>query len=169
MHSKIVPLMAVLVLTPVMHAAGDAPLDRATLRGLGSVGVIIDPIDPDLVKEGLTPDLLQKRIEGRLRDAGIAVDPSAHEFVGLRILQVRAQRGSFTQRPPYAVCVSVGVYQPVELIRNKDLKTATETWAVETVLMADPKVVSREALNSVDELADRLVAAYRSANPGTSR
>jgi hypothetical protein len=51
------------------------------------------------------------------------------------------------------------------LIRNKEVKTATETWAVETVLMADPKVVNRETLNSLDELADRLVAAYRSANP----
>jgi hypothetical protein len=169
MHSKIVLLMAVLALPPVMKAAGDAPLDRATLRGLGSLGVIIDPIDPELAKEGLTQDLLQKRIEGRLRDAGIAVDPSAPEFVGLRILQVRAQKGSFAQRPPYALCLSVGVYQPVVLVRNKDVKTATETWAVDTVLMADPKVVSREALNSVDELADRLIAAYRSANPKTSR
>jgi hypothetical protein len=163
MHSKIALLMAVLVLPPIMKAAGDAPLDRATLRGLGSVGVIIDPIDPDLVKEGLTQDLLQKRIEGRLRDAGIGVDPSAPEFVGLRVMQVRAQRG------PYALCLSVGLYQPVLLVRNKDVKTSTETWAVETVLMADPKVVSREALNSADELADRLVAAYRSANPKTSR
>jgi hypothetical protein len=165
MHSKTVLLLAILAIPPVIRAAGDAPLDRATLRGLGAVGVIIDPIDPDLVKEGLTQDLLQKRIEGHLRDAGIAVDPSAHEFVGLRVLQVRAQRGSFSQRGPYALCLSVGVYQPVLLVRNKDVKTATETWGVDTVLMADPKVVTREALNSVDELADRMVAAYRSANP----
>jgi hypothetical protein len=159
MHSRIVLLVAVLFLPPVMKAAGDAPLDRATLRGLGSVSVIVDPIDSELLKEGLTQDLLQKRIQGRLRDAGIGVDPSAPEFVGLRVLQVRAQRG------PYALCLSVGVYQPVLLIRNKEVKTATETWAVETVLMADPKVVNRETLNSLDELADRLVAAYRSANP----
>lgn len=159
MHSRILLLMAVLVLPPVMQAAGDAPLDRATLRGLGSVGVVVDPLDPDLIKEGLTQDLLQKRIEGRLRDAGIVIGQSAPEFVGLRVLQVRAQRG------PYALCLSVGVYQPVLLVRNKDVRTATETWAVDTVLMADPKVVSRETLNSVDELADRLVAAYRSANP----
>ena len=159
MHSRIVLLVAVLFLPPVMKAAGDAPLDRATLRGLGSVSVIVDPIDSELLKEGLTQDLLQKRIQGRLRDAGIGVDPSAPEFVGLRVLQVRAQKG------PYALCLSVGVYQPVLLVRNRDVKTATETWAVETVLMADPKVVNRETLNSLDELADRLVAAYRSANP----
>jgi hypothetical protein len=165
MYARIVLLMAMLVLPPLMKAAGDAPLDRATLRGLGSLSVIIDPIDPDLVKEGLTQDLLQKRIEERLRAAGIVVDRSAPEFVGLRVLQVRAQRGSFAQAGSFALCLSVGVYQPVLLVRNKDLKTATETWGVDTVLMAGPKVVNREALNSVDELADRLVAAYRSANP----
>ena len=164
MHSKMILLVGVLVLPLAMKAAGDAPLDRATLRGLASVSVIVDPIDPDLVKEGLTQDILQKRIEGRLHDAGIVVDPSAREFVGLRVLQVHAQKGAFAEGS-FALCFSVGVYQSVQLVRNKDIKTSTETWAVQTILMSGPKVVNREALNSVDELADRLVAAYRSANP----
>jgi hypothetical protein len=159
MNSKIVLLASLVIPSLLMNAAGDAPLDRATLKGLGAVGIIIDPIESDLVKEGLTEDLVQKRIEGKLKDAGIGVNPSGSEFVGLRVLRARAQKG------PYALCLAIGVYQPVVLVRNKDMKTATETWAAETVLMADPKVVSREALNSVDELADRLVAAYRSANP----
>ena len=159
MHSKLVLLLCVLALPLTVTAAGDAPLDRGTLRGLKSVGVIVDPIDADLVRQGLTADSLQQQIEGRLQRAGISVDRSAPEFVGIRVLQVRGQRG------PYALCFSVGVYQPVLLVRNKDIKTATETWAVETILLADPKVLTREALTSVDELADRLVAAYRAANP----
>jgi hypothetical protein len=159
MHSKIAVLVSVLFLPLAIQAAGDAPIDRATLRGLGSVGVIVDVLDPELVKQGLTQDMLRKQIEGRLDHAGIRVDKSSSEFVGIRILQVRAQRG------PYAVSLSLGVYQPVQLVRNKEIKTATETWTVETILMADPKVMSREALNSLDELTDRLVAAYRTANP----
>lgn len=159
MHSRIVLLLAVAGLPLVMKAAGDAPLDRATLRGLKSVSIIIDPLDPELVKQGLTQEILQAQIEDRLRGAGIALDKSATEFVGLRVIQVRAQRG------PYALCLSIGLYQPVLLARNKDLKTATQTWEVETLLMADPKVMSRESLNSVNQLADRLVDAYRSANP----
>ena len=142
-----------------MKAAGDAPLDRATLRGLHTVGVVVDPLDPELIRQGVTEDILKTRIEGRLRDGGIAVDKSATEFVGLRVMHVRASRG------PYALCLSIGVYQPVLLVRDKAVKTATETWAVETVLMADPRVVGRESLHSVDELATRLVEAYRQANP----
>ena len=158
MHSRTV-LLLMLALPLAMKAAGDAPLDRATLRGLKSVGVIIDPLDPELVKQGLTQEILQTQIEERLRGAGIVLDKSATEFVGLRVIQVRGQRG------PYALCLSIGIYQPVLLARNKDLKTATQTWEVETLLMADPKVMSRESLNSVNQLADRLVDAYRSANP----
>ena len=159
MHLRIVVLLAVLSLPFAMKAAGDAPLDRATLRGLKSVSVIIDPLDPDLVKQGLTQELLQTQIEARLHDAGLALDKSATEFIGLRVIQVRAQRG------PYALCLSIGLYQPVLLVRNKEVKTATQTWEVETVLMADPKVMSRECLKSVSQLADRLVDAYRSVNP----
>jgi hypothetical protein len=162
MHSRIVLLLGLLTVINVplsMKAAGDAPLDRATLKGLKSVSVIIDPLDPDLVKQGLTQEILQTRIEERLRDAGIPLDKSATEFAGLRVMQVRASKG------PYALCLSMGVYQSVLLVRAKDVRTATQTWEVETVLMADPKVMTRETLNSVDQLAGRLVDAYRSVNP----
>ncbi len=159
MRLKIVLLLCMLALPPITRAAGDAPLDRATLKGLGSLNVVVDALDPDLVKQGISSDDLRKELEGRLQRAGIATDQAASEFVGIRLLHVRAARG------PYALCISVSVYQPVLLVRDKDIKTATETWAVETVLMADPKVLSREALTSVDELADRLVSAYRAVNP----
>jgi len=159
MYSRIVLLAGVLVLPFAMKPSGDAPIDRATLKGLGAVGVVVDKIDPELMKQGLTEEVVRKQVEGRLHDAGIGVDPSAKEFVGVRLLEVRAGRG------PYALCLSVGMFQPVVLSRNKDIRTATETWSVETILLAGPKVVSREALTSVDELADRLTTAYRNANP----
>src|SRR5579871_190378 len=158
MHSKLVWL-GVLLIPWVARAAGDAPLDRATLRGIHSVNVIIDVLDPELVKQGLTANSLKEQIERRLDHSGITVDHAAAEFVGIKILQVRAPRG------PYALCLSLGVYQPVALSRNKEIRTATDTWTVETILIADSKVLTREALNSVDELLDRLVAAYRAANP----
>jgi hypothetical protein len=36
---------------------------------------------------------------------------------------------------------------------------------VETVLMAEPKLLREASLASIDDLADRLVAAWRSVNP----
>ena len=139
------------------RTAGDAALDRATLKGLKAVGVVIDTLDAELEKQGLTPGELESRIAERLRRADVPVDKNASEFIGLRIIQVRDKKG------PYALCISEGVYQPVVLVRDKDVKTATQTWEVETVVMADPKLVHEAAMSSVDDLVDRFVAAWRSA------
>jgi hypothetical protein len=139
--------------------AGDAPLDRATLKGIKAVGVVIDALPADLPKEGVTPEALESRLATRLREAHIDIEAAAKEFVGVRVTAVRASRG------PYAVAITVGLYQPVTLVRDPSMRAAPETWEVETILMADPKLLYRAAMESVDELAGRFATAYHSVNP----
>jgi hypothetical protein len=154
---RLVPLLFFLPLaTP---GAGDAALDRATLRGLKSLGVVVDRIDPELGKEGFDAETFQTRIEVRLRSAGLPVAANSNEFLGLRLLQVRGGRG------PFAVCLSIGLYQPVVLARDPKMKTATQTWEADTVLLAEPKLVYRASLDSLDELVDHFIEAWRSVNP----
>jgi hypothetical protein len=159
MNRRLLPLIVLLLLPPATRAAGDAPLDRATLRGLKSIGVVIDVLDPELQKLGITRDVLIGRLLARLQGDRITVDPGSTEFAGLRITAVRGTRG------PFALSVAFGLYQPVLLSRDHDLRTSTQTWEVETVLMADPKVLPAACAETADELADRFVAAYRSVNP----
>src|ERR1051325_4919345 len=116
-------------------AAGDAALDRATMRGLKAVGVVIDHVDPQLPRDGVTGDSLRGRLEARLKDAKIPVEAGAPEFVGLQITAVRGGKG------PYAVSYTIGLYQQVALKRDAAVKTVTKTWEVETILMADPKTL----------------------------
>jgi hypothetical protein len=141
-----------------LGGAGDAALDRATLRGVMAVNVVIDPVAPEIQQEGATTDGLRMRLEQRLRDAGVQVDKASTEFVALRLTSVRAARG------PFAIAVNIGLYQPVTLVRDRNLKTATQTWEVDTVVLADAKQVYRACMDSVDELAGRFVTAYRSVN-----
>jgi len=152
-------LSALVVLPATVQAAGDAELDRATLRGLKAVGVVIDKIDAQLPKEAVAAADLQDRIEKRLRDAKIEVSPAATEFIGLQISAVRGGRG------PYALSMTIGVYQPVLMVRDRNVKTTTKTWEVETILMAEPKILRQASLESVDDLASRFVTAFRSVNP----
>jgi hypothetical protein len=159
MGFRLFALLTVSFLPFSAHAAGDQTLDRATLRGLKSIAIVIDRLDPELVRQGLTLLALQSRLENRLRDSAIPLDKDAGEFVGVRVIHVRGGRG------PYALCLSVGLYQPVQLVRDRNLKTATQTWEVETVLMAEPKLLVGASLDSLDELADSFVAAWRSVNP----
>lgn len=142
-----------------LSGAGDAPLDRATLRGVTAMNVVLDPVATELQKEGATADALRTRLEQKLRDAGIKLDPASTEFVGLRVTSVRASKG------PHAIAASLGFYQPVTLVRDRNVKTATQTWEVETVVLADSKQVNAACLDSIDELAARFIAAYRSVNP----
>lgn len=159
MHCKPLLLAALLAIPVVTCGAGDAELDRATLRGLKSVSVVIDRIDPQLPKEGVSPDALQERLSSRLTAAGIPVDPAVNEFVGIQVAAVRGNRG------PYALSITIGLYQPVILARDPKIRTSTKTWEVETILMADPKVLREASMDGVDDLAARFVAAWRSVHP----
>jgi hypothetical protein len=141
------------------HAAGNSPLERATLRGLSNVGLVIDPTDEDLVQLGLSPGTLQARAEERLRAAGVPVNVGASEFVGIRFMRVRDKHG------PYAVCITVGLYQQVTITRDPKIKSATQTWELQTVLIADQKQLYRGALDSLDELLTSFADAWNSVNP----
>src|SRR5438105_11871373 len=95
MNWRVVLLLALLAPPLAINAANDAPLERATLRGIQAVNVVVDTLDKELVHESLTQDALQSRIEQRLQSAGIRLDKDAREFLGLRVTQVRAKRVPF--------------------------------------------------------------------------
>jgi hypothetical protein len=140
-----------------LACAGDTPLERSTLRGLTKLNVVVDPLDPELQKAGVSAGMLRARLVRRLEMANIVVDDKAPEFLGLRLMHVRRGRG------PFAVCVSLGAYQPVTLARDPQIKTATETWDVHTVMMAELKGLSEATAQAVDELVDGFIAAHRSS------
>jgi hypothetical protein len=150
---------AMLAIPASLPAAGDAAIDRATLRGLTAVNVVVDKLDADLEGAGVTVDAVRARIEDRLRAANIAIDTSKPDFVAVKMTGVRAARG------PFAVAVMMGAYQPVTLTRDPKIRTATQTWEIDTVLLAEPKQLYRAAMDSVDELATGFINAYRSVNP----
>ena len=163
--------IAVAFLLPAgLSAAGDSELDRATLRGLKAVNVVIDHIDPQLPKEFVPPADLQARMEDRLKSGGIVVDSDATEFVALQVAAVRSGGGSrvigrISGGITFALSFTIGLYQPVLLSRDHNVRTVTKTWEVETILMVDPKNLKQAWMDSIDDLTARFIAAYRSVNP----
>jgi hypothetical protein len=159
MHRTIL-LVALLAVFGTALSAGDGSLDRATLRGLKAFNIVIDPLDPQLEKAGLSADALRARIDTRLRHAGIPLDNNAIEFVGLRIDSAELPR-----RGPYGLSFLLAFYQPVLLSRDQKIRTATQTWDVHTMVVAAPKAMVDAALETVDQITDQFVTAYRSVNP----
>jgi hypothetical protein len=152
-------LAAFLAVAASAPGAGDSAIDRATLKGLTAVNIIVDKLDQQLETAGVTRAAVRARIEDKLRAANITVDASKAEFVAVKMTGVRANRG------PVALAVTLGAYQPVTLARDPKTRTATQTWEIETILLADQKQLYRATMDAVDELAAGFVTAYRSANP----
>jgi hypothetical protein len=151
--------LAVLIAIPVaVFPAGDAALDRETLRGLKAVNVVIDPVHAELENQGIIPDDLRAQIQTQLQNAGIAVDENAREFLGVRILPARQKNG------PYSISASLGLYQPVQLVRDAKIRTATQTWEVESVSVVQPKLLRTSSMSVVGQLVDAFIAAYQSVN-----
>ncbi len=156
MSRKLIVLLS--ILTVPLGGAGDAALDRGTLRGLGAVNVVIDSVPAEVSKEGATAQEFRNRLEGLLSRAGVKIDPASNDFVALRLISVHAPKG------PFAISATLGLYQPVTLVRDAKVKTSTQTWEVDTIALADNKQVYRACMDSVDDLTQRFLAAYRSVN-----
>ncbi len=151
----------VLAAAAAVHAAGDSPLDRATLRGIQAVNVVVDPLDPQIEAAGVTRADLRERAETLLRAAGIVIDTSRPEFVGVRLTAARSGRGPFAE---FAVAMTLAFYQPVQLVRDPTVRTATQTWEIGTVILAAPKALHQASQDSIEDLTGRFIKAYRSVN-----
>jgi hypothetical protein len=141
-------------------------MDRATLRGLKAVKVVVDPLGNELEREGLDANRLRGNIEQRLRNEDIKIDNGVNEFIGLSIgFSQAAKRGLLSRKGMYSLTVSFGVYQVAVLTRDMTTKTVVETWGVEKTISASSRDLDREVFNAVEELTDQFAKAYRTVNP----
>jgi len=159
-HRRIV--LTVLLLLPALPAwAGDTPMERASLRGITSVRVLVEPISPDAAQDGLSTAQLEADVELRLRQAGLQVVPLANDVLQVQAITVKQPQGGF-----YAFTASVLFYQvvvPLRLIQNQTQLPAA-TWSL-AVVGAVPTGAVRDVRSHVVGLVDRFVAAYREQNP----
>jgi hypothetical protein len=139
--------------------AGDTALERGTLKGIKGLNVVVDPLDPQLEGQGLTGEMVRDRLKERLQQASIPVDPQAVEFLGLHVTSMQ------TGKEPYSLCFSIGFYQPVLLVRDQKIRSASPTWGVNAILVAPAKPMVQSALHTADQLADVFINAYQAANP----
>lgn len=166
MVSATIRTLAVLILIAGACFASDTSMDRATLRGLNAVKVVVDPLGPELEREGLDANRLRGSIEQKLRNAGVKVDSDVNEFLGLSISFAQAGRKVLSvKKGPFSLTISLGVYQVAVLTRDMATKTVVETWGVEKTTAAAAKGLDRDVSSAVDDLVDQFVKAYLSVNP----
>jgi hypothetical protein len=147
-------LLLLLSLAPVAFASDDKT-DRATLRGIPSVCVVV---------EG-KPEA-QAGIEKKLADAGIPVDKNATACLYLNVRTLQAVGGGKKEKPIplYAVDVRLEFLQMVILSRDKTTKAYAPTWSSTNMATVSADELGKTIVEMATGLTDQFVIAYKSAN-----
>jgi hypothetical protein len=156
----------------------------ATFRGLQTVYVQLETLDPQLKREltkgGLKEDLLQLTIERRLQTAGLKVlseeefrksDYKSMLYVNLEFLMPEALRKySYTvdgeqvakqgRIERYFYRVDVELRQMVSLLRDPDVRELATTWSAGSLGYRRLSRIQADVMDQVDKFID----AYLSAN-----
>jgi len=156
---RILPVCVLLSLT-VQAWATDTPMDRATLKGITEVQVVVEPIVPEIERHGLTHSQIQADLELRLKQSGINVVSSspASLRVDIQLTRVMVFR-------VYAYSLKVAIHQPVRLDRAPRIShVSAPTWSVDDSGTIGTQRV-RELRSRVTEIVNRFITAYREQNP----
>ena len=145
----------------------NSEMNRATLQGLRGVRVLVEDLAPEVEREGLVKDHLQKSVEERLRSAGIRVltQEEAVKAPGEPYLYVNVNI-SFAKGEE-EICsysIDVALIQNVTLVRIPKQTSYAVTWSTGGVGLIAKKSLS-ELKESVEEFADIFVKAFFSVNP----
>jgi len=164
----IVLLVIVLTLTlqsPVFAINGKS--NRATLRGLSGVGVLVEQLAPEVEKEGLIKNQLQIEVELKLKMAGIKVltKEECLKTPGEPYLYININVNTAkTESDIYPYSIDVLLMQKVSLLRDPKQTTYAVTWSTGGVGSIEKSILS-QLRGSVEEMVDLFIKTYLSENP----
>jgi hypothetical protein len=149
--------LALLVLT--VPAWADTALERATLKGITAVTVVVEGLDTETERAGVTTAQLRTDVELQLRQAGILVRPASEGTLYVNASLVRAKR-----HPLYAFKIQLQYRQAVVLSRAHEIPSVATTWETGGTGILDASRL-REVRTFVGDLVAQFVNAYLEQNP----
>ena len=159
-------LLTLIGLCPRAFAIGDSEYSRPTLRGLNNVFVLVEEVDPEMEKDGLTASQIKTDVELKLRLAGIKVFSRAEAVKqkGSPYLYVRLSgfKDTIGRTTVYIFHLSFQFNQRVFLERDLSINADACTWALNHTGRSGR---IGEIRDTIKNYADRFLNAYFSANP----
>ncbi len=168
-HKLLVVMAAILLVFVSISPASaiDSKSNRATLRGLRGVSVLVEKLPPEVEKEGLVRNKLQTEAELKLKMAGIKVltkeeslkapgEPYLYINVNINIAK--------TESDIYPYSIDVLLIQKVSLVRDPGRTAYAVTWSTGGVGSIAKPILS-QLQNNIEDILDVFVEAYLSENP----
>jgi hypothetical protein len=161
------PLCLLLLLIAIASASDDKT-DRATLKGVKAVCVVVEVADEAQARLG--KEKMQTEIEKKLGQAGIQVDKNATTclYLNERSLQAIGRQAILRKEKLialYAVDLRLEFLQTVALTRDPTIKTYAPTWSITNMATVSADELTRTALDITDGLMGQFITAYKSVNP----
>ncbi len=156
----------------------EAAEDRIPFRGLKEVGVFVEDIDPEAIKDGLSKEQIKTDVESKLREAGIKVIPTenclhlpASPSGTDSYLYVIVNTVKFVSGLEYVYGTSVQLKQVVALERGKTVKPSrallwATTWEKsDGVEISWVKDLAENVRRHISDKVDLFIGDYSAANP----
>lgn len=157
LHCSLVLGIASLLLD--IPAWADTPGQRATLKGIKAVAVVVEDTHATAERDGLTRKQLQTDVEQRLRQAGITVDNEAPGVLAVYVNTLKIESGF------YAYAIRVQFRQRVRMERNLTIAALASTWEASSVVGTVGTRALRDVRGSVRDRVDQFIKAYLEQNP----
>lgn len=143
---------------------GDQPRDRATLKGIAAIQVVVEDLNPDAERDGLTRDQLQTDVEVRLRKAGIRVT-SKYEETGGSYLYLNVSAVKHVALSAYGYHIRLEFYQRVALARDPRVRMGAVTWDSGSTGVVGAQRLRGFVRDKVADEVDTFINAYLEQNP----
>jgi hypothetical protein len=164
----LVSITAILFLSLVSSASAvNGISNRATLRGLKGIGVLVEKLPREVEQEGLKRDQLQMEVESKLRTAGVKVLTKEEAFntPGEPYLYININVNiAKTEADIYPYSIDLLLIQKVSLLRDPKLTSYAITWSTGGVGSIGKPIVGQLG-ESVNDMVDVFIKAYLSENP----
>jgi hypothetical protein len=161
---------ALLILAPVCpaHSEGDEN-GRRSLVGLREIAVVVESLNEDVIRDGLSAQDIRTYVELRLRQSGIIVVPPESEATlpggQYLYINVNAQKRADVLLF-YAVNVQVSLHQNAILLRDPAIKVfGASTWSRQVIFSGGPSFLREGVRGGLRDLLDQFLNDYLTANP----
>ncbi len=143
----------------------DDAAERATLKDLGNVRVVVSELSRTVESQGLKRQELQASLEKRLRAAGITVLNETERARGMPTLFLNLLLADADEaQTAYVYSLDLTLSQEVRLMRAPAIRVNSPTWKSTGAV----GIVENDKLNHLSDAAgqaaDTFIAAYRAAN-----
>jgi hypothetical protein len=140
---------------------------KESLKGLQGLGILVEPLDPEIEKAGVSREHLKQEVELKLRQAGIRVltEKERVEAPGKPYLYINLNAYSWREEVIYGYSLKIDFNQLILLDRDKKIGSFGTTWYSGSAGMIGANKLKTFIKTELVDTLDKFITDYLAVNP----